>query len=46
MVRHVMALDLPVLTIYLMEYSVPDRESLKPFILERNMKADDSSSVR
>ena len=38
--RHGMALNLPLMTAYLMKYSDPDVTSFRQFILEKNMKAD------
>ena len=45
MARHGLALDLPLSSIYLMKYSVPDCGVLRPFALGWNMKAADNSST-
>ena len=42
MTWHGMSLNLPLMTAYLMEYSVPDSGFLRPLILEWNMTTDDS----
>ena len=45
MAPHSMALDPPLRTAYHMNYSDPDCGILEPFMLERNVKADESSIV-
>ena len=46
MAWHSMALNLPLVTAYLMKYGVPERGIFTAlFILEWNMRADDSSTV-